>query len=546
MSEAEEHVKKLNDNLLALEKKPEDKAVIQELMRSSHTLKGSSATMGFIKTGFLTHVMEDIFDDARNDRLEITSEIINVLFETVDILEESVRSVRETNAEKDVEEQANKLKKITGVATEGFGKSIKKAETKPVPEVTSPIDATLAVARANSAVTHIKVPVERLDNLLALTEELVTDKMRLAEMAKGKPDLEALSTHMERLVKDLQFQVMQSRMLPVEQVFGRFPRLVRDLSAQMKKTIDLNISGNEIELDRTIVDKLGEPLLHLLRNAVDHGIASAGVIQLSAAREKDFVVITVEDDGTGINYEKVRVAAIERNIVSAAQAKEMNRAELINLLYHPQLSTKEEVTETSGRGIGLNVVKEFVEQNGGRITVLSPVAKGGTRFTMELPLSLAIIHSLLAEVSGTIFAIPFSVIDRSVKIHPSNVKKVLDNDVAVVDGTDVPLVYLHHLVKRPDEKPKTPEVKEIPKDLPRLTVLVRRGTEVVGLVVDTLHDELEITVKPLPSVLRKTKGFSGSTILGNGKTILIIDALSLLDDASKMTRIYKSKETDNT
>jgi two-component system chemotaxis sensor kinase CheA len=289
--------------------------------------------------------------------------------------------------------------------------------------------------------------------------------------------------------------------------------------------------------------------VHLLRNAVDHGIEKSGVIKLKAVREKDFALIVVEDDGRSIDFDKVRQSAVKRNIVGEKEAESFDKKQLINLLYHPRLSTKDEVTETSGRGVGLSVVKEFVSQIGGRVIVESPVSSGrGTRFTLELPLTLAIINSLLIGVQDILFAIPFSSIERSVDIPHGEIKSMADQDVAVVDGIDVPLVYLGRVFslggaqivdlksKNVVTTNKEPEMKNL--KLSSTAVLVRRGEDIAGIVVDKLINEQEIIVKPLPSVLRGVKGFSGSTILGDGKTILILDVMSLLEDTKKFVRIF--------
>ncbi|MDD4531482.1 MAG: chemotaxis protein CheA [Candidatus Pacebacteria bacterium] len=539
LSEAEDHIQRLNDNLLLLEKKPDEKPLLDELMRSSHTLKGSSAAMGYAKTAFLTHVMEDVFDYARNGQLKITPEIVGMLFETVDTLETTIDSIKKEDKETDVEAQANILKKITGVVTEGIGKSLRDASGKPIVQKTGkkPPDAKIEQrSAADSAIAaekieHIKVPVERLDKLMDLLEELVIDKMKLTEEAKRSRHLTPLADHHARLVADLQYQLMQARLVPVEQIFARFPRLVRDISLQMGKKIDFQIIGGNIGLDRTIIDKLAEPLVHLLKNAADHGIEKSGTIKLTAAREKEFTIITVEDDGKGIDLEKVKQEAIKRGIVSSDEAKKLDKNGLIRLLLHSKLSTNETVTETSGRGVGLGIVREFAEQNRGRLTV--ETGEKGTKFRLELPLSLAIINSLIVEVSGRLFVIPFSTIERSVRIGMSDIKSMADQDVAVIGGNNVPLVYLSKLfsgIGNADLPLKNIKQKSI------LVVLVRRGEESVGIVVDALRDELEVIVKPLPPVLQKTKGFSGSTILGDGRAILIVDTLSLLEDASKLVR----------
>jgi len=389
---------------------------------------------------------------------------------------------------------------------------------------------------APEKISHIKVPVERLDTLMDLMEELLIDKMRLERLKKKDPELEAVVDHLSRLVSDIQYQVMQARLVPVEQIFARFPRMIRDLSREQKKKIEFEITGGEMELDRTIVDKLGEPLVHLLRNAVDHGIEKRGTVKLKALREKDFALIVVENDGGAIDFEKVKQAAVRKNIVDAKEVESFGQTQLINLLYHPRLSTKEIVTETSGRGVGLSAVKNFADQLGGRVVVESSLPGGGCRFTLELPFTLAIINALLVGVQDSLFAIPFSSIERSVSISPKDIKSMADQDVAVVDGQHVPLVRLDKVfglgARGEGGKPKPVGLE------PRActAVLVRRGEDIAGIVIDRLINEQEIIVKPLSPVLRATKGFSGSTILGDGKTILILDVVSLLEDTAKFVR----------
>jgi len=410
-------------------------------------------------------------------------------------------------------------------------------------------------------------------------EELLVDKMKLERIigSVGKeltdeeikkkyplvPELGPVVEHLSRLVSDIQYQVMQARLVPVEQIFARFPRMVRDLAAEQNKEIEFEVSGGEIELDRTIIDKLGEPLVHLLKNAVDHGIESAGTVSLQARREREYAVIVVEDDGQGVDFEAVRRAAQKRNITTAeSEVNILNKDHLVNLLYHPRLSTKEQVTETSGRGVGMSVVKDFVSNIGGRVYVESPIAteaeSGGTRITLELPLTLAIINSLLVTVNGAMFAIPFSSVERSVSVEPADIKSMADQDVALVDGRDVALVRLGNIFgltetisgktagqrNRETEKLKDREISEDPRIDPRESasatstiVLVKRGNEMAGIVVDTILDEQEIIVKTLPPVLRGVKGFSGSTILGDGRTVLILDPVSLLEDSSRLVRV---------
>ncbi|PLX28369.1 hypothetical protein C0581_02470 [Candidatus Parcubacteria bacterium] len=308
-----------------------------------------------------------------------------------------------------------------------------------------------------------------------------------------------------------------------------------------------------------------------MRNAVDHGVEKTGKITLKAKREKDFVTIVVEDDGQGVNWKEVVSSALEKGIISNKQSEELLhtidtqeadswKKSVASLLYNPQLSTKKKVTETSGRGVGLSVVKKFMESIGGNIMLESPTTKdGGTRFVLELPLTLAIVNALLVRIQSSVFAIPFSSIERVVSITSDDIKSVADQDVAVIDGDHVPLVNLERifnldvqkdikkemfesyaLKERKNEVTDQVEKKISNKEEKKKTqtvVLTRRGKEVAGIEVDELLNEQEIIVKPLPSILHGVKGFSGSTILGDGEVVLILDVVSLLSDSNQLVRI---------
>ncbi len=303
----------------------------------------------------------------------------------------------------------------------------------------------------------IKVDVVILDKLMNLTEELLVERMRLSELVRhakektkeefNKAEFEGSSEAFNRLISELQLNVTQARMVPLGQIFERFPRMVRDLSHEQNKEVDFKIDGQDIELDRTVIDRLGEPLIHLLRNAVDHGIEKTGKIQLTALRERDKVIIEVTNEGKSIDWQKVIEAAVRKGIIDKATGDKYSRntgnwkLEIGNLLY--RVSTKEKVTETSGRGVGLSIVKSVAESLGGKVMFES--REEGTKFTLELPLTLAIIQALLVKVSDQIFALPFTQIDRSVRVSFQNIKKAFDQEVAVVEDEDIPMVRLDKL-----------------------------------------------------------------------------------------------------
>lgn len=581
LSEAEENIQKLNTNLLSLEnmfKHGENEATLKkllnDLMRASHTIKGSSASMGFLKTAYMTHVMEDVFDGLRNDKLILNNDIINVVFGLIDNLDRSVKSIKETGQELDFSDQVNQLKTMTGVNTVGVGKSVRsekpaentnaaaapfaepaepsQAENQATPKpesVSKPAEANTQEIEAVTKLEYIKVPIGRLDELLDLVEELLIDKMKLEQLSYKHTELKEIYAHMHLLISSIQYQVMQSRLVPVEQVFTRFPRMIRDLSQKLDKQVEFIISGGDIELDRTIVDKLGEPLIHLLRNAVDHGVGKQGVIKLEASRKSNYVLISVENDGNSLNLEKIKQIALKKGLITPQRAETMHDTEIEELIFDSSLSTKDEVTDVSGRGVGLSVVKNFTNMLSGRVMVEN--VNPGVKFTLELPLTLAIINSLLVEVDREIFAIPFSNIERSIILPNQDIKRMADNEVAVVDGIKVPIIRLNNFfslskynqIKAEFEQRKANDglaanKNNISLGIPEestqlrgdnlLVVLVRKEEETIGIVVDNLINEEEIIVKPLSPVLRQVKGFSGSTILGDGRAVLILDVMNLI------------------
>lgn len=553
--EATEHLQKLNDNLLALEKlyklKDDDKKnqiseLLNELMRSSHTMKSSSAAMGYSKLAYLMHVLEDIFDFARYGKLDFDKKIFDFLYEIFDSVDKSLKEIKNNDKELDVQKIADKIKKITGVKTVGTGKSIKNETSRDMSVANKATKNNLSSEKISS----INVSVEKLDELMNLTEELLINRLRLnsyIEKISGKvlTDIKEISDNLGSTISSLQYSVMQARLVPVRQAFINFTRLVRDLAEKQNKEIDFEIIGSDLELDRTIVDKLQDPVIHLLRNAVDHGIIKNGKIKIITKREKDYFTVEVVDYGQGINWLDVVKVAKDRAIISQETynlfRKELESvknktpsSEIVKLIFHPNLSTAKQVTETSGRGVGLSVVENFVKDIHGNIVVQSPFLENtGTRFILELPLTLAIIKALLVRVGNQKFAIPFTVIDRAVLVPLTNIKSLGDQDIAVINDQDVPLIRVDKVFEIDFELKQNK--KENIKNL--TVVLVRRGQEFSGIVVDELINQQEIIVKPLPEYIRGVKGFAGSSILGNGQTILILDTLNMISDIKKITRI---------
>lgn len=474
--------------------------------------------------------MEDVLDRARSGKTGISPRIIEALFESVDALTVSLASVKSSGRESVKNGLARRLKKMAGRRA----KNVKKT---PKPERDGRPAAT--GEHPPERISHVKVPIGRLDTLMELVEELTIGKMKLDLLKEKDAALADVVEPIGRLISDLRHHVTQARLVPLAQVFERFPRMVRDLAAAQGKTVAFETAGGEIELDRIMVDSLAEPLTHLLRNAVDHGIWKRGFIRLAAVREKDAAAIVVEDDGRGIDWKKVVASAEKKGMLDSGRAATLSKTlpdaaaarEAASLLLRGGLSTKEEVTETSGRGVGLSIVKDFADRTGGRLAIESPAGKSGSRFRLEVPMTLAVINALLVEAGRSIYAIPFSVIERIATVGRTEVKSMADYDVAILDDQDAPIARLGSFFNRgiaapPSERPPIETL-----------VIVRRGYDRVAVAVDRLLSEQEIVLKPLPPLLKNVKGFSGSTVLGDGRLALVIDANSLLEDADGFSRI---------
>jgi two-component system chemotaxis sensor kinase CheA len=319
-------------------------------------------------------------------------------------------------------------------------------------------------------------------------------------------------------------------MVPVSQVFDRFPRLVRDLSLKKGKKIDLVIEGKEIEVDRTVLDEIGEPLIHLLRNSVDHGIeipedrvrlgkAETGTIKLSAQRNSNKVTIEVEDDGAGIDPEKLKAAALEKGFVSKAELDKMSREQLVNLIFLPGFSTAKVVTETSGRGVGMDVVKTKISALAGTVHIESQVGKG-TKTTIRLPITLAIIQAILVKDTTQTFAIPANQVSEIVQVKKTDVKSLGKTKAILVRDHVIPLVHLHQLLRLPDSNEE---------DLEVLITFLGDENKKMGLAVDSVLRQQDILIKSLAETFAGIKGLTGATILGDGQVVLVLDVEQLVN-----------------
>ena len=357
----------------------------------------------------------------------------------------------------------------------------------------------------------VRVDIDKLDSLLNLVGELVINKTRLEQIGTTHrlPDLVETIEQMDRVTTDLQAVVMKVRMVPVGQVFNRFPRMVRDLSHELGKEINLVIQGEETELDRTVIDEIGDPLVHLIRNAIDHGIEEPalrrqngknpiGEVRLIARHEGNNVIIIVEDDGKGINPDIIRRKALEKGLLNQADADKMDNMDVIRLVFLPGFSTSDNVTDISGRGVGMDAVKTKIESLGGMVDVETKLNEG-SRFKIRLPLTLAIIQALLVAVGQEKYAIPLGSIDSTINIQPSDIKTVQSQEVILLRGQIIPIVRLAHMLSVPDTQNEQQEL---------FVVIVHNGDHRAGVVVDTLIGQQEIVIKSLGKLLAGIKSIA--------------------------------------
>ena len=406
----------------------------------------------------------------------------------------------------------------------------KKEEKKPAAAAKAPEKKP-----ANKPVVNrtVRVDIEKLDSLMNLVSELIIAKNSLVSASSSdhgnNTAFNEQIEYLENVTTNLHESVMKVRMVPIESVVVKFPRMIRDLSKKLDKKMELYMTGEETELDRTVVDEIGDPLMHLLRNSADHGLESAevraqrgkpeqGSIFLDAYQDGNNVVIEVRDDGNGIDVEAVKNKAIERNLVTAEQAANMPEKDIINLLFLPGFSTSEKVTDVSGRGVGLDVVKSKIESLSGEVEVKSKWGEGST-WTIRLPLTLAIIQALMVVVGGEKYAISLGSIQTIEDISPKDIKLVENKEVINLRGTVIPLIRLTEVLDV--ESTRSPEDNLI-------VVIVKKGDKMAGLVIDELIGQQEIVIKSLGKYIKQCKFISGATILGDGEVALILDANALL------------------
>ena len=376
----------------------------------------------------------------------------------------------------------------------------------------------------------VRVDIDRLDNLMNLASELIIIKNRMDDLSgtSNREDMLQTIEYLERITTNLHNAVMKVRMVPIERVFNRFPRMVRDLSKELNKKVDLRMYGENTEVDRTVIDEIGDPLIHIIRNSLDHGIEDPqervklgkpeeGKLILKAYPDGNNVVIEVIDDGGGIDFEKVKQKSIDRGLITEVEGEKITEKELANILFEPGFSTSDKITEVSGRGVGLDVVKNKIESINGTIELDSQRGKG-TTFTIRIPLTLAIIQALLIKLKDETYAIPLSSITEIINVNKENIRSIQEHEIMLYRGKTIPIVRLDKLMGL--------EMDELTDEY--IAVVVRKGDKLAALLVNSLIGQQEIVIKPLGKYLSSIRYFTGATILGNGDVSLILDVNSLV------------------
>lgn len=692
IDETNEHIQSLSDNIMALEQEPDNKDVVNEIFRAAHSLKGMAGTMGFKRMQHMTHDMENVFQEVRNDTIKVDSDMIDLLFQCLDAIEGYLENIKETSDEgtndneaiiqklngflkhaeaaaqqgaeaapaetesapaNDTPESVDAKKFVEAALNDSDKKKIKEAldngqhvygmtvyiqkdcllkaaraflvfkaveefaeiivyspssqdiedekfendfsvffttdvelekvlnaakavseienavadevtaqllkeneQAEPEPQTTAveeqkteaPASTPAAKAASKPSTSQkkqsgkpvtsrtVRVDIEKLDALMNQVSELIIAKNSLVSLSSNNAagmqnqSYQEQIEYLERITTGLHESVMKVRMVPIESVVNKFPRMIRDLSRTLNKKMELVMTGEETELDRTVVDQIGDPLQHLLRNSADHGLESAelrmergkpevGTIRLKAFQEGNNVIIEVGDDGNGIDIEAVKAKAIERGIVTPEQAEKLSDKEIIDFLFMPSFSMAKKITDISGRGVGLDVVKSNIEALGGDVEVKSVYGEGST-FTVRLPLTLAIIQALMVIIGGEKYAIALGSIVSIEDIPITEIKYVEAKEVINMRGTVIPIIRLNQLL----------DIAPPEEDLESLTiVIISKGDKKVGLVVDDLMGQQEIVIKSLGSYIdNSTKIISGATILGDGEVALILDVNTLM------------------
>jgi two-component system chemotaxis sensor kinase CheA len=532
VSESRNHLTIFNELIVQLEDNVSDRAIIDEMFRHAHSLKGMAATMQFDAVTALAHRMEDLLGRVRGDEIAFCPTLADLLLEGSDLLSGMVSAIENGEGQ---QPDANRLIERLVSFTPDSSESTFETEALPVDSGSESMPADSPQSkyqfRQSDSFKSVRVKTDTLDRLVNITGELITTRHRLMDRAREHdgPSLEEPLHQLSILLRELRDEVFKARMLPFAVVAERFPRLVRDLARKQGKEVSLQIEGKEIELDRGILEEITEPLVHILRNAVDHGMehpdarlaagkCAGGVITITVARDKDHVDITVADDGLGMDPARLAQRAVEKKILTPAQAYNISRHAALMLVCAPGFSTSAEVSDVSGRGVGMDVVRTAVHVLGGTLAIESESGRG-SRFILRLPITVSIIHALLVECGKLTLAFPVNTVSRTIELRRSDIFEEAGRKVFTLEGRHIPLKSLNRLFGQPLPK-RTGTI--VP------TLVSEAGDAMAGLVTDRFLGQEEIFVKPLGMPLNRMKNLTGGTITGDGRIVFVVDASTLI------------------
>ncbi|MEP9410165.1 MAG: chemotaxis protein CheA [Candidatus Brocadia sp.] len=580
LAESSDHLEDVESRILQLEENPDDADIINSIFRPIHSMKGSAGFLGLKEIGKVSHELETLLDEARKNKIKITSEIIEILYEGIDILkklrETVAKKVDNKNASTDVIDYQPLLSKISAILgrdqnsaqqqdvhanlpkqkhigeiliesgdiskdqlevaleeqerTKKLGEIlIEKGITTPE-KISNALKIQSVIGKPSSET--VKVDTQKLDNLVNLVGELVIANALISEtLGSTNNDANKNLSHLNKIVKDIQDQVMCMRMVPLKSTFQKMARLVRDVSAKVGKKVRLEISGEDTELDKTVIEEIGDPLVHIIRNSIDHGIEpqeeriakgkpADGFVRLNAFHRGGNIVIEIEDDGKGLSKEKIMKKAIEKGLIE--EGASLSDQQIYNLIFAAGFSTAEKVTDVSGRGVGMDVVKKNVERLRGKVEI-STVEGKGTKISIKLPLTMAIIDGMIVQVGPEKYIVPMLSIEESIRPKKEDVSTVQQRGELInVRGNLLPMVRLHSLYNVQPKKINPWEA---------LILIVEGEGRRCGILVDDLLGQQQIVIKSLGEQFSNIRGISGSAILGDGRIGLILDVGGIMSMA---------------
>jgi two-component system chemotaxis sensor kinase CheA len=532
ISEANSHLAAFSELIVLLEDSPGDTAAIGELFRHAHSMKGMAATMGYEQIVAIAHRMEDHLGKIRSGEFPLRPALADLLLEGGDVLGRLVSRIDAGSDE--FEDTAGLVQRLTEfdpaseVQTGSY--NLPDRETADTPQEAAV--AQTHQSRQTDSLKSIRIKTETLDHLVNITGELLTNRYRLAESIRQADAAECREplNQLTLLLRTLRDEVFKARMLPFSVIAERFPRLIRDLARKQGKEVRFLLEGRDIELDRGILEEIAEPIVHILRNAVDHGLESAdervmagkpfgGTITLTVRRDKDHVEIIIADDGGGMDAERLKKKAVEKGLVSAEKAAQISQQETYQLICAPGFSTAPVVTEISGRGVGMDAVREAVHGLSGVLTIYSERGQG-SRFVMRLPITISIIHALIVQSGSFEVAFPINVVTRTVELQSSDIIEEPGGAAVMLDEISFPLRDLRHVLN-------IPVIAGLENTHHIPAVVCDIGSAQVALSVDRIIGQQEIFVRPLRSPLSHLRGVSGATIAGDGRVLFVVDVNAL-------------------